>query len=204
MLHGHKQVDRGLLSLCSGSIERETVRILGTQLFVSSMGALLAFEIAKYLESEYHINPTHLFVSGSYHPTLSSSPSYLSDLSDVRFLEAIKKMGGIPEAVLNDEGMMRFFLPLFRADFALIDNYRKSLLGVDPFQVSKVTCPITAFNGDKDVRQERMQGWETFTKSTFTLHGLRGGHFYLLDKDNEKTIAKEISKVLCEDASSSL
>jgi medium-chain acyl-[acyl-carrier-protein] hydrolase len=159
------------------------------------MGALLAYETTKVLQTCYEITPMHLFLSGAAHPTPSNPPKRsFSELPDREFLEAVKALGGTPRQVMEDEAMMQFFLPMLRSDFTLVDGLRKTMSAV--IHPKSVSCPITVFNGESDISKERMEAWRTCTDSEFHLHCLPGGHFYLFNKENEAIIVKQISKDL--------
>ena len=145
--------------------------------FGHSMGALIAFELAKKLRNKKAPQPFHLFVSGRRAPQIKPAPP-IHNLSDNQFIEKLRKYGGTPEAVFQEPQLLDLFLPILRADFALNDNY--TYINEKPLK-----CPVTAFFGthDKIAPKDYVSAWKEQTDSQFDLHMIKGGHFFL----NEQT-----------------
>jgi len=139
-----------------------------------SMGALVAFELARELERRDLGLPCCLFVSGSSAPQipLKTSPRHL--LSDTELLAELRNLGGTSEEILQDSEMMELFLPTIRADFALVETYQY-------VQSTALNCPIMVFHGDQDHESTREDAlaWRLQTSSTFSLYTFRGDHFFL-------------------------
>jgi medium-chain acyl-[acyl-carrier-protein] hydrolase len=142
--------------------------------FGHSMGALVAFELARELERRGLGLPSSLFVSGSSAPQipLRTSPRHL--LSDTELLAELHNLGGTSEEILQDSEMMGLFLPTIRADFAVVETYQY-------VQSNTLHCPMVVFHGDQDHESTREDAlaWRLQTSSTFRLHTFRGGHFFL-------------------------
>jgi medium-chain acyl-[acyl-carrier-protein] hydrolase len=144
-------------------------------LFGHSMGAAISFELARFLRRSDLPQPSHLFVSARRGPQVPRRDEVLyHTLPDREFLAAIKKLGGTPDEVLQNEELMELFLPLLRADFTLLETYKYS---PEP----PLACPISAYCGtqDKEVNEEEMAGWREQTSSSFTLKMIPGGHFFI-------------------------
>jgi surfactin synthase thioesterase subunit len=144
-------------------------------LFGHSMGAVIAFELAHALRRHEDVQPVHLFVSGRRAPHLPSAEDALHHLPAFELLRAlIQRYGGIPETILRDREALRLYLPILRADLALIETHTHQER--EPFD-----CPITAFGGDRDARarREELAAWAAHTRGAFTLRMFAGGHFYL-------------------------
>ncbi|MEE3922337.1 thioesterase domain-containing protein [Micromonospora sp. BRA006-A] len=75
---------------------------------------------------------------------------------------------------------MELLLPLLRADFGRVDDYRH--IPGEPLPV-----PIVVFAGrtDRAVSREQSAAWAEHTAAGFTLHELDGGHFFLHDRLTE-------------------
>jgi surfactin synthase thioesterase subunit len=154
--------------------------------FGHSLGALIAFELTLALDRA----PSHLFVSASRPPHLPRKTAALSQLPDADFLAAIqRRYQALPPAVVADAEMLQLFLPPLRADFTLFDTYAGS-------QSRQVSCPISAFGGEKDpeVSPEELSAWEQQTCSTFRARVFPGGHFYL--RDQQSQVVTEIAATL--------
>src|SRR5262249_6231149 len=111
--------------------------------FGHSMGALLAFELARELRRRGAPLPEHLFLSGRRAPqipvaTVALGGRSADDLSDDDFMRRMgDHYGGIPAPILAEPDLVRIFVPILRADMAVVESYRYR--GEPP-----LACPITA------------------------------------------------------------
>jgi medium-chain acyl-[acyl-carrier-protein] hydrolase len=139
-----------------------------------SMGALLAFELARKLEL-LRLTPCALFVSACRAAHLwAEKHEKKSQLPDSALIQEIREMNGTPESLLLDTEMMELILPIVRADFALCDSYM-----FDPQPT--LTCPIFAFGGleDPDITREDVAAWGQLTSGGFRSCMLAGDHFFI-------------------------
>jgi medium-chain acyl-[acyl-carrier-protein] hydrolase len=159
-------------------------------LFGHSMGARIAFEIAR----RHPAHVVHLFVSGSPAPgarlsharTSSSIPT--AQLTDLQFKQRLRELGGTPPEILADDDLMAVILPVVRADFVLIEQYR-----AEP--QARVACPITVFAGidDPGASPSSAAAWELRTTAACRVIELEAGHFFL---DSHRTsLMREICDV---------
>lgn len=142
--------------------------------FGHSMGALIAFELARKLRSEYGVEPAHLFVSGRRAPQLADSDPVTYNLDDAEFIEELRRLNGTPKVMLENPELMQLMGPILRADFQVCQTYIYT-------DSAPLHCPITAFGGlqDEDVTREYLQPWRTHTSGPFRLRLLPGDHFFL-------------------------
>jgi medium-chain acyl-[acyl-carrier-protein] hydrolase len=145
-------------------------------LFGHSLGALVAFELARRLGD---VPLVGLAVSAFRAPHLSAE-RVLSALPDAEFVAEIARLGGTPPELLGDPELMETMLPALRADFALAESYRH-----DPG--ARLAVPIVALGGAADpwVGAEALGGWAAHTGAGFRLRLFRGGHFYLVEERGE-------------------
>ncbi|WP_308258698.1 thioesterase II family protein [Saccharothrix obliqua] len=144
--------------------------------FGHSMGALLAFELARWSRARGQDGPVRLFVSARPAPHLRATPPPgLSEPDDV-VLTRLARLGGTPPELLADRRLMSLLLPTLRADFAVVRGYRYR---PDP----PLPCPVTACGGvdDPEVGRADLAAWAGHTASSFDLRMFPGGHFYLRD-----------------------
>jgi medium-chain acyl-[acyl-carrier-protein] hydrolase len=142
--------------------------------FGHSMGALLGFEWIRRLRRERHPMPAWLFLSGRRAPDLLGNAKCLHSLPDREFIiELTRLYNGIPDDFLMNAELADVFLPILRADIALVENYR--FREEDPLD-----CPITVFAGREDtsVTWDELLAWTRQTQRKFTMQIFPGSHFY--------------------------
>jgi medium-chain acyl-[acyl-carrier-protein] hydrolase len=156
--------------------------------FGHSMGARISFELARRLVASHNQRPVHLFVSACPSPQLPSNVSTY-DLPDDKLIERLRTLNGTPSLVMNHPGVLRMLLPCIRADF---ETYDTSIYSLGP----ALDCPITAFGGTEDavVNPGQLAHWRDLTTSSFSLHVLKGHHFFL--HENQPLILKIVSAQL--------
>lgn len=150
-------------------------------LFGHSMGALLAFELARRLRRDGAPAPLHVFVSGRRAPSRGRDER-LHALDDAALLEVLRENGGTHDAVLADPELRALFLPIIRNDYRLTESYRY-------VPGPALDCPITVLTGDSDpaVTPDEAAAWREHTGGAFDLRVYSGGHFYLEDHQAELT-----------------
>lgn len=142
-------------------------------LFGHSMGARIAYEIAKRLP-HYDSEPLALIVSGARAPHIpSTNPVY--HLADELLIEEIRKKNGTPDEILRDRELMQLLLPRLRADYMLADTAPLESGDI------KLNHDIVALGGlsDPDVETEKLSGWAGYTAKDFTMHMFEGDHFFI-------------------------
>jgi len=164
-------------------------------LFGHSMGALLAFELARGLRRRHNLSPLHIIVSGYRAPHLPPSEPPLSRLSDSDFISRIRQYGGVPDLIAQNEEIMEIFLPILRADFEMADTY---VYKEEP----PLECPLTAFGGLSDLKfgREKIVAWNIHTSGRFSTHFFPGGHFFL--QESEPLVLDQINFQLNESLTS--
>ncbi|MFJ6516630.1 thioesterase II family protein [Streptomyces sp. NPDC091406] len=144
-------------------------------LFGHSLGAVLAYEIARRLESDPGVEPRHLFVSGSPGPWTGRTRR-ASGLPDDAFLSRVQEFAGYEHDALADPDMRELLLPVLRADVEMHENYK-------PVSDEPLRTPVTSLRatGDQLVTREQAGEWRTATTGAFRLVEPEGGHMYLID-----------------------
>lgn len=144
----------------------------GVAFFGHSMGALVAFEVARRFETAGNAIDA-LFVSACAAPGRIGY-DYIPE-SDRGLLDAVAELTGANPEFLENGEFASTILPTLRG-FKAISNYDC------PPDVT-VSCPIFAFIGDDDevATPEKVAPWELRTTSEFALQMFPGHHFYLND-----------------------
>lgn len=142
--------------------------------FGHSMGAIIAFELSRWLRRRHALEPMHLFVSGHVAPEVETARVCSYDLPEPAFMEKLWRLNGTPGEVLNNAELMQLLLPVLRADFAVIETYSYE-------DAPPLACRITALGGleDKGVGRVELDAWREQTTGAFNLRMMPGDHFFL-------------------------
>lgn len=148
--------------------------------FGHSLGALVAFEVAKRLPLRGLPPPQALFVSARRAPQLPLSQRPMHAMPRELFIEELRILGGTPRAVLEERELMAMFEPMLRADLEMTETYR-------PAEAGRVPLPIVALAGADDPRVyvPEVEAWGAATTAGFELHVLGGGHFFIQSRLHE-------------------
>ncbi|MEU0273313.1 alpha/beta fold hydrolase [Streptomyces sp. NPDC006307] len=141
--------------------------------FGHSMGAVLAYELARELDRRGVPGPCHLFLSGRFAPTPQGNDTDRLD-TDEKILAMIRRLGGTVGAVFDDPDVLEMVMPPLRADYRAIGTYTWR-------PGPPLDTPLTVLVGDRDpvVPVDGAAGWCEHTTAPAELHVLPGGHFYL-------------------------
>lgn len=142
--------------------------------FGHSLGGLVAFEIIHRIRVEHLRLPVHLIVSGCTAPRLGIRRRVLSTQPEQELVKELRYLNGTPSTLLENGEFLALTLPSLRADFALYESYRYT-------PRAPLECPITGFGGmqDREADRQQLEPWGEETRSEFSLHLLRGDHFFL-------------------------
>ncbi|MCW2559486.1 MAG: tesA [Mycobacterium sp.] len=140
--------------------------------FGHSMGALVAFDVARRFEAAGNPIAT-LFVSACAAPGRIGY-DYIPE-SDRGLLNAVSAMTGANPEFLDNEEFAAKILPTLRG-LKAIANYECP-------PDATVSCPIVAFLGDDDevATYDKVEPWSQRTTSEFSVRVFTGHHFYLND-----------------------
>src|SRR5579862_2319098 len=108
--------------------------------FGHSMGAAVAFELARLLRRRRQPLPHMLVVSGARAPQFRRGHMPPPEPSEAEFVEALRRLEGTPAEVLDNPELMRVILPALREDAAVYRNYVY-------LEEPPLDCPIRAFGG---------------------------------------------------------
>jgi surfactin synthase thioesterase subunit len=142
-------------------------------LFGHSMGATIAFELARMLEHERGVAVTWLFASGRRAPSMRRAERVHLE-SDEGLIAELRHLSGTAGSLLDDEALLRMFLPATRADYRAAELYE-----YEPGPALR--CPVTVFVGDDDpkVTLDEARAWRDHTTGRFDFNVFKGGHFFI-------------------------
>lgn len=154
--------------------------------FGHSMGAKIAFECASALEKQ-NIRPKALVLSGSRAPHIPE-PKPIHHLPPDEFKRELRRFGGTPEGILENDELMDFFIPILRADFTLDETYSRK-----PGEAN-VSCPLHVLYAldDPEAPEHDVLPWKHYATETYSTHSFNGGHFFF------QNYVLEISKLVKE------
>lgn len=158
--------------------------------FGHSMGAMISFELSRYLRRRQQAIPAHLFISGRRAPQIPDDEPPTYNLPEPEFIEELRRLNGTPREILEHPELMQLIMPLLRADFAVCQTYTYT---PEP----PLSCPISVFGGLQDypVTRSNLEAWREQTTAAFSLRMLPGDHFFL------QTAAPTFMRTLAEDLS---
>lgn len=169
-----------------GSIDRRYA------LYGHSLGALVAFELAREIRRRGGPPPVHLFVSGSVAPQLAYEDGKpVGQMSRPEVVSMLRELGGTPEWLLTDPGVLDMILPAVVADFTIKETYEYR-------DEKPLDIPITAMpsTDDSRIKAETVTPWGEQTTREYELQPFVGGHFAVFEQAalTHKIISKALLK----------
>lgn len=141
-------------------------------LFGHSMGASIAYELALRMERK-GMAPAGVFAS-AHPPPHRQRESALHLEDDDGLIADVRRMAGPSPTLLDDPEVRALFLPMLRADYRLIETYRRPI-AVALATPIEVLLPVD----DGEITRDEALAWQDLTLQPLTLHEVDGGHFYL-------------------------
>lgn len=158
-------------------------------LFGHSLGAMISFEVARFLRRRGARPPECLFVAGRRAPHIPDTEVIQHAMPESELIEQLRQLNGTPNEVFDNPELLQLILPVIRADFKLAETYTYTF---EP----PLSCPIAAFCGleDQEENRERLEAWREHTISKFSLRTLAGGHFFLHSSESDllRGLAQEL------------
>jgi surfactin synthase thioesterase subunit len=157
-------------------------------LFGHSMGAVLAFEVARRFEQRLNHPLEMLFVSGR-RASAEPGEEAIDPTDDDALLAEIRKLSGTDHRLLGYEDMLHMILEPLRADYLALNSYV-------PAPGPVLRTPITALTGASDPRttETGANAWRDRTTGAFDLRVFPGGHFFV--SEHQKAVTTFITEKL--------
>ncbi|MCM3598087.1 thioesterase domain-containing protein [Metabacillus idriensis] len=145
-----------------------------------SMGSVLVYELCCKLKREQNQSPKNIFVSGRKAPQCTNKSNKIHLFDDEDFKNEIRKLGGTPEEIIQNEEYFNFFKPVIRADYKIIEEYKYQR------EDFKLDCNIMVLNGKEDnITEKELFSWQELTSKECEILHFEGGHFFINDHTEE-------------------
>jgi surfactin synthase thioesterase subunit len=143
-------------------------------LFGHSLGAMLAYEVARRLVAAKRY-PDLAVLSASRAPARAPRV-VLHRLGDADLLAALERMGGTSPGRLRDPKFLDYFLPLVRTDLTAVERFRPAIHTTLPF-------PVSVWAGSEDwyAHPEDVSRWHQIAGGAYHSRIFDGGHFFNAD-----------------------
>ncbi|MER5776527.1 alpha/beta fold hydrolase [Streptomyces sp. NPDC002039] len=155
-------------------------------LFGHSMGALIAYELARRLEHA-GTAPRGLILSGRRSPLIERSEG-VAPRDDDALIALVSELAGTDARLLADPEFRELILPTLRGDYHAVETHRHV-----PGPVLRTPMSVLTGESDPRVGVSEAMAWRELTSGAFTFRSFPGGHFYL----NEQRDA--VSRAITED-----
>jgi surfactin synthase thioesterase subunit len=143
--------------------------------FGHSMGAVVAFELARHLARKGRKPPEQLFLSGARGFSLPRNRELEHVLSDHALADAVRlHYGGFPAEVEAHADLLALALTALRADLAALESHQRL-----PGPLLSIPIAVLGGSADPSVSVEDLRAWAAETSGAFTLKVFSGNHRYL-------------------------
>jgi surfactin synthase thioesterase subunit len=145
--------------------------------FGHSFGALLAYRLACVRAAQGSPLPRAVFLSAYRPPHLRPPLDVVDLLDDDQLATVLSELGGLPAQLSRWPTLRERAVTATRHDLRLCMTDEED-------HTAQLPCPIHVFGGSEDplVSESDLHEWRSRTTADFSVQILRGGHFYLRDR----------------------
>jgi len=164
-----------LISKLAAEIDRVLLPNEKFYLFGHSMGAMIAFKVAFYLEKIYARQAEKVILVARHAADVEEKIGYQTYMGDEALIGDLKRIGGTPDEILDNKDIINCLLPGIISDYKLNDNLL--YLG----EVINSPIRIDIGENDTDTPFELVKRWRSLTTNKTDINNYPGGHFFLYD-----------------------
>jgi surfactin synthase thioesterase subunit len=143
-------------------------------LYGHSMGTYVGHLLIHQLAKHNLPLPVHAFFTSKVAPSKNIDHKR-SLLPNHEFIHRLKKLKGLPDAILESEEMLNIFLPIIKNDFYAIDTYKYKKEKPYPVDLS-IMCGT-----EEAVPDEALLAWAEETSGAFHFKRFSGQHFWIFN-----------------------
>ena len=144
--------------------------------FGHCMGGLTSFEVVRQLRRQNSPLPLHMFISAFIGPHIPrpERESIIFNIPEGMVDDFFVELGGTPQEVLDNLGLMTLARVVMDADLDLLRSY-------EYIDEAPLDIPISTFGAvqDKLVIVEEIEQWQKQTTREYDLTMYAGNHFYM-------------------------
>jgi medium-chain acyl-[acyl-carrier-protein] hydrolase len=157
-------------------------------LFGHSLGAAVAFELARAVRRAGAPAPVALFASGRGAPDVVEGEP-IHALPEPEFIRQICALNGTQPEVFEEPELKALILPLLRSDLELHETYRCQ-------EEAPLGCRLVALGGaaDPSVPPDQLAGWARHTQDFGGVRVFPGDHFFV--QSAEAAVLQEVERAL--------
>lgn len=154
-----------------------------------SMGGMIAYQTAYFLQEKYGIKLEKMFLTGTV-PQLGEiinrENMKIEELKDEEFCEMLLDFGAIDERTLRIREFHQIFLPIIKADFNIVESYKAD-------SSKKICADIKVYGGteDKIISVDKLEAWKKYTTGKLNVVLCKGNHFFI--KEHKKELCNDIN-----------
>ena len=149
-------------------------------LFGYSMGTISLVEVLRrILACPGMAGPAHAFLAAHESRSKAELMGFAADELDEWVKDRTIRFGAVPEKLLRNESFWRMYLPLYRADFGLIGQYRFENMSL------RTAIPATFFYSETDTPRTAMEDWRRYFVGDCAFFRYEGTHFFIQEHHGE-------------------
>lgn len=158
--------------------------------FGHSMGAVVSyFLIRKMMERNNPVIPRYFFVSGSSAPVVHKTRKKINECTDQEVIDNVCEYDALPDSVLKEPELMKVLLPIFRADFGILETG-----ALAEYEKIDVVSFIIWGECDKTEQYESALIWNDYFTSECEVKLIRGGGHMFIHENAEEVATYVIEK----------
>ena len=140
-----------------------------------SLGSVVASAMAQRIMKKGEIVAPEALFLAAHEPRQRIELESFSDMEESEMVkERVISFGNVPDRLIDNKAYWRVYLPIYRADFAMIGRFDFGLLE------TKEDIPVTIFYSEEDVPLTRIREWDRIYKNCDYIQ-YSGSHFFIIE-----------------------